>query len=112
MVALKHLLDPTVEAFDHAFCLRRFWRGQAVRDVQVGTELVERVLARRSTLAQAEEAIGELFSIVRENCVDADRSGTFEVSPEAPSIRRSLCLEDAYENPSRRAVDGYEQVAA
>jgi len=36
-----------------------------VRDVQVGTELVELVLARRSTFAQAEEAIGELFSVTR-----------------------------------------------
>ena len=65
VITMKHLLDPTVEAFCHAVCLRRFWRGQAVLDVQVGTELVELVLARRSALAQAEEAIGELFSVAR-----------------------------------------------
>ena len=31
-MALKHLLDPTVEAFDHAVCLGRFRRGEAVLD--------------------------------------------------------------------------------
>ena len=49
-------------------------------DVQVGTELVKLVLARRSTLAQAEQATGELFSIFRGNCANADRAGTFQVS--------------------------------
>ena len=81
-------------------------------DVQVGTELVELVLARLSTLAQAEEAIGKLFSIVRENRANADRAGTFQVSQEAPSIRRSLYLENADENPTRRAVYGHKQIAA
>lgn len=81
-------------------------------DVQISTELVELVLARRSTLAQAKEAIGELFSVVRENRADADWAGTLQVSQEAPGIRRSLCLEDADENPSRRAVDGHKQIAA
>ena len=51
VMALEHLFDPTVEPFDHTVCLRGFRRGQAVVDVQVGTELVELVLARRSTLA-------------------------------------------------------------
>ena len=57
VMALKHLLDPTVEAFDHAVCLRRFRRGQAVLDVQVGTGLVELVLARRGALALTDEGL-------------------------------------------------------
>ena len=111
-MALKHLLYPTVEPFDHAVGLRRFWWGQAVLDAELGTELVELMLARRSTLAQAEEAIGELFSVVRENRADADRAGTLKIAQEAPGIRSSLCLENADENPPCRPVDGHEEVAA
>jgi len=62
VVALKHLLDPAVEAFDHAVGLRRFRWGQAVLDAQFGAELVEFVVARRGTLAQAEQAVGELLA--------------------------------------------------
>lgn len=62
-MALKHLLDPTVEAFDDAVGLRRFRRGEAVLDVEFGTQLVELVLSRRGALGQAEEAIGELFCL-------------------------------------------------
>jgi len=65
VVALQNVFDPAIEALQHAVCLRRFWRGQAVLDVQVGVEPVELVRARRSTLARAEEAIGELFSLAR-----------------------------------------------
>jgi len=84
-MALKHLLYPTVELFDHAVGLRRFWWGQAVLDAELGTELVELMLARRSTLAQAEEAIGELFSVVRENRADADRAvATHHSAAKAP----------------------------
>ena len=111
MMALKYLLDPTVEAFDHAVCLGRFRRGEAVLDGELGAELVELVLARCSTLAQAKEAISELFSVVCKDRADADRAGTLQVAQEAPGIRRSLCLEDADENPSCCAVDGHEEVA-
>jgi hypothetical protein len=76
VITLRHLLDLTVEAFDQAVCLRRLRRGQAVLNVQVFTRLVELALARRSALAQAEEAIGELLYVVRENSADADRAGT------------------------------------
>ena len=112
VVALQDVFDTTVEALDHAVCLGRSWRGQTVFDIQFGAELVELMLARRSTLAQAEEAIGELFSVVRENRADADRAGTLKIAQEAPGIRSSLCLENADENPPCRPVDGHEEVAA
>ncbi len=110
-MALEHLFDSTVKPFDHTVCLRGFRRGQAVVDVQVGTELVELVLACRGTLAQAEEQVGELLCVVRKDRANAHRTSSLQVSQKAPSIRRSLCLEDADENPSRRAVDGHEEVA-
>ena len=109
---MKHFFNPTVEPFDHAICLRRFRPSQAVLAVQVSTELVELVLAYRSTLPQAEEAIGELFSVVREDRANANRAGTLQVSQEAPSIRRSLCLEDVDKILSRRAVDANEKGSA
>ncbi len=73
-MALKDVLDPPIEAFDHAVCLRRFRRGEAVLDAELGAELVELVLARRSTPAQAEEAISELFSVVCKDRANADRT--------------------------------------
>ena len=80
MVALKHLLDATVEALDHAIGLRGFRWGQAVLDAQFGAELVEFVVARRGTLAQAEQAVGELLAVVGQDGANADRAGTLQVA--------------------------------
>lgn len=60
VVALKHLLDPAIEALDHSVGLGR---GQAMIDLEVGAKLVNLMRARCNTLAKAEEAVGELFSI-------------------------------------------------
>ncbi len=70
-------------------------------DVQVGTELVELVLACRGTLAQAEEPVGELLSVVRKDRANAHWTSSLQVSQKAPSIRRSLCLEAAVFGPRR-----------
>jgi hypothetical protein len=67
--------------------LTRCGRGQAVFEAQLGAELVERGRARRGALAQAEEAVGELFFVVRENGADADRAGALQVAQTAPSWR-------------------------
>ena len=77
VVALQNLLNTTVEAFHHTVGLGRLWRGQAVFDVEGGTELVELVHACRGTLAQVEEAVGEFLAIVRDNGADAQRSSAF-----------------------------------
>ena len=45
VVTLQHLLDASVEAFDHAIGLGVLWRGEAVFDAEVAAELIERVLA-------------------------------------------------------------------
>ena len=60
MVALQHLRDPGVEAFDPAVGLRVRRRGEAEFDAQLGAEPVERVPAAGAGLAQAEPAVGEL----------------------------------------------------
>ena len=49
-------------------------------------ELVELMLARRSTLAQAEEAIGELFSVVREYGSDAYWASPLQIAQKAARI--------------------------
>ena len=38
VIALKYLLDLTVEAFDHAVCLELFRRGEAVLDGELDSE--------------------------------------------------------------------------
>ena len=64
VMALQDFFDPSIEAFDHSIGLWGFRRGQTVLDVQVSAEPVERVLAGRGALAQAEEAIGKLLSVI------------------------------------------------
>ena len=71
MVALQHVFDTTVEALDHAVCLGRSWRRQAVFDVQFGAELVELMGPALRALAQAKETVGELLPSVREYGSDA-----------------------------------------
>ena len=115
VVALKHLLDAAVEALDplpgrrlpaiaerDPVGLRRLGRGQSVLDAEVGAERVEFMLTRRGTLAQAEQAIGELLAVICENGADADRAGALKVAQEPPGVGRGLGLEDADEDPSGR----------
>ena len=45
VMRLQHVLDPAVEALDHAVGLRMLRRGQPVFDAEVGAELIELVLA-------------------------------------------------------------------
>ena len=72
---------------------------------EVRAKHADLVLAFRSASAQAEEAVGDLFSILRENGAKPDRAGAFGASQDAPGVRRSLCREDANAGPSRRPVD-------
>ena len=57
-VGLKLVLDPAVEALDHAVGFRMPLQGRRVFDAEVGAELIERVLAAGGALAQAEQAVG------------------------------------------------------
>ena len=63
-MALQDVFDPSVEAFDHSIGLWGFRRGQTVLDVEVSAGAVERVLAGRGALAQAEKAIGKLLPVI------------------------------------------------
>ena len=63
VVGLKHFLDPSVEAFDHAVGLGMLRRGQTVFDAEVGAELIELVLASGDAFAQTEQAVGEFFPV-------------------------------------------------
>jgi hypothetical protein len=38
VVALQNLLNPAVEAFDHAVSLGRLWWGQAMLDTEISAE--------------------------------------------------------------------------
>ena len=111
VVALQHLLNAAVETLDHAIGLGVLRRSKAVFDAEVGAELIELVLAGGSALAQAEQAVGELLAIIRENGPDPHRAGPFEIAQEPAGIRGGLGLVDANEDPAGRPVDGDEQVA-
>ena len=80
MVRPKHLLDAAVASLDHAIGLRVRRRGQAGLDAEVAAEQVERVLAGGCALAQAELAVGELFSVIRKYGADPYRAGPFEIA--------------------------------
>jgi len=111
MVRLQHLLDPSVETLDHAIGLGVLRRRQAVFDPEVIAEQVELMLAGGRALAQAEQAVGELFAIIGENGPDPHRAGPFEITQEPAGIRGSLGFVDADEDPAGCPVDGHEQVA-
>jgi hypothetical protein len=110
MVALQHVFDATVEALDHAVCLRMHRRGETVLYAQIGAETVKFVTAGCRALAQAEQAVSELLSIVRKHRADAYRAGAIKVAQKAACIGGSLGLVNANEHSSGRAVDGHEEV--
>ena len=63
VMALEDVLDPAVEALDHAVGLWAHRRGQAVLDVEIGAEPVELVVAGGGTAAEAEEPVGEFLAV-------------------------------------------------
>ena len=120
----KHPFDASVEPLDHAVGLRMLWRGEAVFDAQVTAQLIELVLAGGRAVAQAEQAVGELFAArhwartngavngsLGENGADLHRAGPFEIAQEPSRIGGGLGFADAHEDPAGRPVDGHEQVA-
>lgn len=62
-MALQDVLDPAVEALDHAVGLWPHRRREAVLDARLGAEQVEFVLFCGGALAQAEEPVGEGLSV-------------------------------------------------
>ena len=104
MVRPKHLFDAAVEPLDHAVGLGVLRWGKAVLDAQVGAELIELVLAGGRALAQAEEAVGELFSIVRKYGADPYRAGPFEIAQEPARIGGSLGAVNGRVKVSQRAA--------
>ena len=83
--------DAAVEAFDKAIGLRPIRSGQAVIDLVVGADEIERVMAGRLTgwlvLHIDGKAVGELGAVVGQDSVN----GIWEVSQESPEEgRRSL----------------------
>ena len=81
-------------------------------DVERSAEFVEFVRACRGPLAQAEEPIRELFSVVCKDHPDTHWAGPLQISQEAPRVGRCLCSKDANEDPPGRPVNGHEKVTA
>lgn len=69
-MALRDVLDPGFEHFDHAVPLRPYCWSQTIIDAEVRAEQVELVLSDSSVLAQTEQAIVEAFSVLGQHrCV-------------------------------------------
>ena len=100
MVRLQDLLNPSVEALDHAVGLRMRGRGKAVFDAEVCTEPVELVLACRGALAQTEQAVGEFLAIIGQNGADADRAGPLQIAKKPAGVGGGPGFEDADEHPA------------
>ena len=79
-VALQHLLDAAVEAFDPAVGLRMDRRGEAVFDAEVSAQAVKVMLAGSGTLAQAEQSVGEFLAIIGQNARDPHRASPLEIA--------------------------------
>ena len=62
-VALQDVLDPAIEALNHAVGLWMHGRGQAMFNTEVGTEAIEVVVSRGGPAAKAEQTIGELLAV-------------------------------------------------
>ena len=103
VVRPKHLFDAAVEAFDLAVGLGVLRRGEAVFDVEVGAQLVERVLAGGRALAQAEQAVGERLAArhrartngavngsLGQHRSDADRAGSLQVAQKPAGVGSGL----------------------
>lgn len=91
-VALQDFFDPSIESLDHSIGLRGFWRAQTVLDVQVDAGPVELMLAGRRSLAQTEEAIGELLPVIGQDCADTDRASSFKVTQNRRALAAVLLL--------------------
>lgn len=111
-MALKNILDATVESLDHAVCLRPHRGCEAVLDAELGAEQVELVLSGSGAFAQAEQPVGEGLSVVGEHPGDLHRGRALQIAQEAARVGRGLRRIDAHEDPARRAVDGYEEISA
>ncbi len=107
VVALQHLLDPSVEALDHAIGLGVLRRGQAVFDPEVAAELVELVLAGRCPAGDCARV-----SVVARSCAVCERSSKLsrrfpaidgvERHPMALRQNRSRLVADRDLSPDRR----------
>ena len=101
-LALQDILDPAVEALDHAVGLRpHLWR-EAMLDAEFGAEQVEFVLSGGCARAQAEEAVGESLAVVGQHAGDLHRGCALEVAQEPARVGSSLRRIDAHEDPPRR----------
>ena len=80
VMRLQHLLDPTVEALDHAIGLRVRRRAEAMLDAKLGAEPIELVLAGGAAPAQAEQAVGEFAAAIGLGGADAQRASAFQVA--------------------------------
>ena len=68
-MALEDVLDPAVEALDHAVRLGPHRRREAVLDAEIGAETVEVVRAGGGATAETEQPIGEFLAVAHPEAI-------------------------------------------
>lgn len=109
---LQHLVDPPVEAIDHAVGLRVPWLDQAVFHAVGDADLIEGMLAGRFALTGGAKATRERFAIVGEDLGDFERGGLQEAFEEGAGMLGRFGQQDLHVDPARGAIDGGEKVFA
>ena len=112
MVRSQHLLNPAVEAFDHAVDLGVLRRGKTVLDAEVGAEQVELMLACWAEFALTEQAVGEFLPVIGQDRLDPDWTGAFQIALKPAGIGGSLGPVDPDEHPAGCPVNRHEQVTS
>ena len=111
VVALQNVLNPAVKSLDHAIGLRRHRRRQAVVYIQNRAKFVELMFAGLGAFAQAKPAVGELFSVVGQDGLDAYWAGPFQIAQKAARIGRCLTIVNADEDPAGGPINRDKQVS-
>ena len=111
MMRTQHLLNPAVEAFDHAVGLRRTRPCQAVFNAQSLTQRVELMLTTCFLYSLAKQPVGEFLAVIGQKRANPERRSARQRVQEGLCSGCRLAVLDCHEYPARSAVDGHEDVA-
>ncbi len=102
----EHLGDTAIKALDHTVCLRGSGLGQTMLNTEGFAQLVEPMIARRLAVLGAEQPIGKLLAMVRQQFGDLDGAGLMQGVQESTGRSRRLVGLDGDVDPARGPVDG------
>ena len=112
VVGSEKLGESSAQAFDHTVCPGRLGFDQAVLNSQRMAERIE-LMGAGSTLGfLAEDAIGELLSVIGEDFLDLDGCRLGQALKERPCACGILVAFELDKDPAGGSGHGHERVAA